>query len=477
MEKDMYQKMLRKTDRLGDHVIVVGGSLAGLLATRVLADYYNKVTLIERDRLPDEPDNRKGVPQGRHAHGLLAKGREILSQLFPNLMDDLVEGGAVLVDIAGDMSWYHFGGYKVRCKSGIVGPILSRPFLEWHLRRRVLALKNVTSIQEHDVKGLVATAGGARITGVTITPHGRSSGEEVLLADLVVDASGRGSQSPKWLEALGYRRPDELSITMNAGYTSRMYRRRPEDMEEAKTYFILPEPPHQTRLGAAFAVEGDRWHISLGGWLNDHAPADEAGFLEFARSLPSPHIYQIMQRAEPLTDFAVHKFPSNQRRLYEKMRRFPEGYLVIGDAVCSFNPIYGQGMTVGALEAAALDGLLRERRERGRDVRGMWKPFFKRMSKIVDVAWMMSACEDVRYPQVTGSKPAGASLINWYMGKLHRAATHDAAVCVAFFQMMNLLRPPSLAFRPDIVFRVLKNGFKKSAVRQPALRRPLRATE
>ena len=473
MKNDFYQKMLRKSGKLGNHAIVIGGSLAGLLTTRVLADYYNRITLIERDRLPDEPENRQGVPQGRHAHGLLARGREIIAKLFPNIIEELVEGGAVLVDVAGDMSWYHFGGYKARCESGIVGPILSRPFLEWHLRRRVLALKNVSCIQEYDVKGLIATEDKARVIGVTIAPRGRAAREESIPADLIVDASGRGSQSPKWLEALGYRRPEELSITMNAGYTSRMYRRRPEDMEEAKTYFILPEPPHETRLGGAFAVEGDRWHVSLGGWLNDHAPTDEAGYLEFARSLPSPQIYEIMKRAEPLTDFAVYKFPSNQRRLYEKLRHFPEGYLVLGDAVCSFNPIYGQGMTVSAMEAAALDSLLRERRT----VRGLWKPFFKRVAKIVDVAWMMSACEDFRYPQVTGAKPAGAGLINWYMGKLHRAALRDEKVCVAFFQMMNMLQPPTLAFKPQIVFRVLKASFKKSTRPQPALGRPLRTAD
>lgn len=444
------------SQKLGKHAIVIGGSIAGLLTARVLTDYFDNVTLIERDQFPESNENRKGVPQGRHAHGLLAKGREIISRFFPNIISDLVEGGAMLVDVAGDMMWYHFGGKKTRVQTGIIGPIMSRPFLESHIRRRVLALNNVNCVQACDVRELVATADGSRVTGIKIKSCLGIASERTLSADLIVDASGRGSQSPKWLEALGYVRPEEISIKMNAGYTSRMYRRRPEDTQEAKSFFILPEPPQQTRMGGAFAVEEDRWHISLGGWIGDHAPADEEGFLEFARSLPTPEIYNIIKHREPLTDFSVHKFPANQRRLYEKMKRFPEGYLVIGDAICSFNPIYGQGMSISAMEADALDRLLKSRK----NLRGLWKKFFKQAAKVVDVAWMMSASEDFRYPEVSGKKPTGTAFINWYMGRLHRAATRDPEVCRAFFKMMNLLHPPTLAFDPRIVLRVMISSFK-----------------
>ncbi len=453
--------------KLGKRAIVIGGSLAGLLTARVLTNYFENVTIIERDQFPESNENRKGVPQGRHAHGLLAKGREIISRLFPDIITDLVEGGATLVDVAGDMMWYHFGGKKARVKTGIVGPIMSRPFLESHIRRRVLALANVICIQACDVRELVATPDGSCVTGIKIKSCNGIASERILNAELIIDASGRGSQSLKWLEALGYEQPEEISIKMNAGYTSRMYRRRPEDTQEAKSFFILPEPPHQTRMGGAFAVEGDRWHISLGGWIGDHAPADEAGFLEFARSLPTPEIYNIIKCREPLSDFSVHKFPANQRRLYEKMRRFPEGYLVIGDAICSFNPIYGQGMSISAMEADALDRLLKGRK----NLRGLWKKFFKQTAKVVDVAWMMSASEDFRYPEVNGKKPLGTAFINWYMGKLHRAATRDPEVCRAFFKMMNLLHPPTLAFDPRIIFRVLRDSFK---LQQPKPKLPMR---
>ncbi|HXG68942.1 MAG TPA: FAD-dependent oxidoreductase, partial [Blastocatellia bacterium] len=247
------------------HAIVLGGSMAGLLAARVLTDHFDRVTLIERDSFPDGPESRKGVPQGRHAHALLAKGREIVSRLFPDLMTDLVKGGATLVDIGAEARWYHFGGYKVRFQSGMVGPFMSRPFLEWHVRQRVLALKNLSHIDGCEVKGLIATEDCRRVTGVRVERRAGDDGPATLTADLIVDATGRGSQSPKWLETLGYGRPEENVVKMNAGYTSRIYRRSPEDLHGAKAVFVLPTPPEGKRMGALFPIEGNRWLVSIGG--------------------------------------------------------------------------------------------------------------------------------------------------------------------------------------------------------------------
>lgn len=437
------------------HAIVMGGSMAGLLAARILSDHFDRVTLIERDCFPEGAENRKGVPQGRHAHGLLAKGREIISRLFPDLIPAMTAGGASLLDIAADARWYHFGGFKVRFQSGFIGPFMSRPFLEWHVRQRVLALKNLSYIDECDVIALVATGDNSRITGVRITPRAEDAGPATLTADLVVDATGRGSQSPRWLEMLGYGRPEEEIIKVNAGYTSRIYKRRPGDLRDAKAVFILPTPPGEKRMGALFPIEGNRWLVSLGGWLGDHAPADEQGYLEFARSLPAPDIYNVIKQAEPLTDFAIHKFPGNLRRRYEKMAHFPEGYVVTGDAMCSFNPIYGQGMTVSALEAEALDTCLKERRG---DLRDLPRRFFKRAAKVVDVAWLLAAGEDFRYPEAEGVRPPGVNLINWYISKVHRLVTRDPEIYRAFLKVMNMTHPPTLMFDPRMVLRVIKRS-------------------
>jgi 2-polyprenyl-6-methoxyphenol hydroxylase-like FAD-dependent oxidoreductase len=202
-----------------------------------------------------------------------------------------------------------------------------------------------------------------------------------------------------------------------------------------------------------FPVEGDRWIVSLGGWMNDHAPTDEQGFLEYAANLPAPDIYNLMSQSEPLSDINPYKFTSSLRRHYEKLTRFPEGYLALGDAICSFNPTYGQGMTSAAMQAAALDTLLAERHD---NLSGLASAFFKRAAKIVDTPWQLAVGEDFRFPQTTGPKPAGTDFINRYVAQVHRATRFDAEVCRAFLKVMNLLEPPSSLMMPGMLLRVLR---------------------
>ncbi|OLC79211.1 MAG: hypothetical protein AUH78_01155 [Gemmatimonadetes bacterium 13_1_40CM_4_69_8] len=432
--------------------------MAGLLATRVLARHFTMVTLIERDCLSDRAEHRKGVPQGQHFHILLKRGERALTQLFPDLGTALVAGGATVVDIGADMQIYQFGGFKIRCPTGADLLFLSRPFLEWHVRSRVLSVGNVTTRQEHEVTGLVTTEDRARVTGVTLARADRARPLETLAADLVIDASGRGSQTPAWLEAFGYLKPPETTVTVDIGYTSRVYRRTPRDLPGTKAAYALPKPPGERRFGALFPMEGDRWIAELGGWLGEHAPAHEQGFLEFARSLPSPEIARALPRLEPLSDFAVHRFPANRRRHYERSDRFPERYLVVGDAMCSFNPVYGQGMTVSALEAQALDGCLSG--PNGMDLRGLAPRFFAEAARAIDPAWLLTTSEDLRHPGAGGARPVTLRLLNWYTGCVFRAATRDAEVLRAFLEVMGLVRRPVSLLRPRIVARALAGGLR-----------------
>ena len=216
---------------------------------------------------------------------------------------------------------------------------------------------------------------------------------------------------------------------------------------------MTPEAPRETRFGGMFPIEGDRWIVSMGGWMNDHAPTDEQGFLEYARNLPAPDIYNLMSQSEPLSEITPYKFSSSLRRHYEKLARFPEGYLALGDAICSFNPTYGQGMTSAAMQAAALDALLVERKG---NVAGLAPAFFKRAAKIVDTPWQLAVGEDFRFPQTTGPKPGGVDFINRYVAQVHRASLLDAEVCRAFLKVMNLLEPPSSLMMPRMMLRVLR---------------------
>lgn len=442
------------TGRHPGRALVIGGSMAGLLAARVLAGHFEQVTLVERDRLPTGPDHRKGVPQGRHAHGLLVRGKEILGVLFPGLLEELLADGSTAVDMGAELRWHHFGGWKVAYRSGLIALSQGRPFLEAHVRRRVLALPQVGVLEACDARGLRVTTDGRRVTGLAVRRSG-SPADETLGADLVVDAGGRGSATPRWLEALGYGRPAETAIRIDVGYTSRIYRRMPADLGGTKALLVYPTPPAEKRMAAVLPLEEDRWMVTLGGWLGEHAPTDERGFVEFARGLPAPEVGRLLERAEPLTDPVVHRFPSNLRHHYERMVRWPEGLLVLGDALSSFNPIYGQGMTVSALEAVALDAALRRARADPGGLAGLPARFFPAAARIVDRVWGLTAGEDYRYPEVAGTRPPGTALINRYVARLHRTATRDPRVYGAFLGVMNLLTPPATLFRPGVVLRVL----------------------
>jgi 2-polyprenyl-6-methoxyphenol hydroxylase-like FAD-dependent oxidoreductase len=430
--------------------------MAGLLASRVLCTHFERVTLIERDDLSEQPEHRKGVPQARHLHVLHARGELILERLFPGLSDDLTKAGATRIDIPGDLVWYHLGGYNLRYKSGLTQLAMSRPLVESQVRHRVLETSNLKCHQRHDVVGLLASETHERICGVTVRARSEDGPEKAIMADLVVDATGRGSRSPAWLESLGYAKPSESAIKIGYGYTTRLYKQDSACLSDAKAIFIQPTPPHIKRLGGLFPIEGGRWIVTLGGYKDHHAPADEQGFLEHARSLSAPELYQVLRRAEPLSDFVSHGLPSNLRRHYEKMRRFPDGYLVIGDAMCSFNPVYGQGMTVSAIEAEILDRCLSEMRSRNAISR-LAGAYFRRAARAIDGPWRVAAGEDFRYSGIEGDRAPGTGIINWYVGHVHRATHSDAVVSDALIKVMMLVDAPPTLFHPRIVLPLLKD--------------------
>lgn len=441
--------MQAQTTTTTNHAIVIGGSIAGLLAARVLSDTFAQVTIIERDQLPEGAEPRKGTPQSRHGHGLLAGGYQIIERLLPGFGDELVANGALPCDVIGNARWYQLGGYKAKFKSGLQGILVSRPVIEMVIRRRVLALPNVR-LQEAGVQELLAAADQSRVTGVRL-----ADGAE-MLADFVVDASGRGSRAPAWLEALGYAKPVEERVNIHVGYATRIFRRRPTDLNGDLAAFITPTAPQETRVGFMVPMEGDRWIISVGGWLGDHPPTDAAGWIEFARSLPAPDIYDVVKDAEPLSEIVVHKIPANIRRRYEGLRRSPAGFVVMGDALCAFNPVYGQGMTVAAFEAQALEELL----QADPNLNDLHRHFFARVAKIVDVPWSMATSEDFRYPTIEGKRPAGTALLHRYLKRVHFVARYDEVVCRTFFDVANMIKSPTALFDPKILWRVLTGGQK-----------------
>jgi 2-polyprenyl-6-methoxyphenol hydroxylase-like FAD-dependent oxidoreductase len=436
---------------LGRHAIVIGASMGGLLAARALADHYDEVTVLERDTLPQAHEPRKGVPQGRHAHGLLSRGREILDQLFPGLSEEMVAQGAVCGDLVDKVLWFNHGVYLLNAPSALLGLLISRPMLEDGVRRRLLQLANVRLLEHSDALEPVFDEVESRVTGLRVQLQHDSGGEETNSADLVVDASGRGSHSPAWLDALGYARPREESVQVQIGYMTRLYRRRPEHLP-GKQAVVMAGCRPGWRFGVILAQEDDRWIVTLGGYLGDRPPADEVGYIESARSLPKPEIFEVIKEADSLTPLAPYQFSANLRRHYEELRRFPEGLLVFGDAMCSFNPVYGQGMTVACTEALALQECL------AAGSQGIARRFFRAASKLIDIPWQMAVGSDLQHPAVAGKRTAQLRFINWYLAKLFQAAQHDAMLATSFLEVANLMKPPPSLMAPSIALRVWKGS-------------------
>jgi len=446
------------TSQIGDRAVVLGASMAGLLAARVLTATYAQVTVIDRDELPEAPTHRRGVPHGRHLHALAARGQQILEELFPGLTAELVAHGAPAGNLLADARLYLSGHQLRQADSGLVLLCASRPLLESCVRARVRALPDVVFLDRCDVVGLATTPDGRRATGVRVLRRADGSAEELLGADLVVDASGRGSRTPAWLEALGYPRPNKEQVRIGLGYATRTYRLSP-DAADGDLAILDAATPEHPRTGALQALEGDRWMLTLAGILGDHPPTDPDDFLDFARSLRFPDIYEAVRDAEPLDDPVGFRFPASVRHRYERLTGFPAGFLVVGDAVASFNPIYGQGMSVAAMEALTL----RRHLERGSEPQaGRW---FRDLARVVDVPWDMAAGGDLAFPGVQGHRTLKVRLASAYLARLHAVAAHDDRLATAFIRVAGLVATPQSLLRPGVVLPVLWNGLTRSQAR------------
>jgi 2-polyprenyl-6-methoxyphenol hydroxylase-like FAD-dependent oxidoreductase len=441
---------------------VMGGSVAGLLSARVLSERFPEVVIVERDLLPSAPLARRGTPQAHHQHTLLPRGRLILERLFPGLEEELVGQGAVRFDLAGDVAWLTRSGWACRFRSGLMALSCSRELLEWAVRRRVCALARVEVLSGHAVSGFTLPASGTAVNGLRLRAGGGC--ETVLPADLVVDASGRGSRTPAWLEALGFPRPTETVIDAAVGYASRTFRRPAHTRQDWTVAYLQSAPPAVTRGGMLFPIEGDRWRVSLVGYCGDHPPTDEAGFLAFSRTLRSPLIYEAIRDAEPLSTVVGGRSSSNRLRHYDVLRPRPEGLIVIGDAACAFNPVFAQGMTMAAIGAEVLARCLAESAvPSGR--RMLTERFYPRLARALAGPWRMNRLHDGPLAGLDGAVGFSERLVGRYLAELGRLGCARTSARRAALEVASLLRSPLRTVRPDLPAAILA---ARGAVRRRA---------
>lgn len=433
------------------HAIVIGGSIAGLLAARVLADHFERVTVIERDRYPAEPAPREGVPQSRFLHVLLARGQSILETLFPGLTAELIARGAHRINDCRDIAFFSDYGPAKRHISPIETLSATRGLLDWTIRHRLLQQDHLTFLEGHQVTGLIGKPHLSGISGVIAQADGHT---HTYLADLVVDASGKSSKAPQWLQKLGYDAPAETFIDAHIGYAHRLYRRPSQSTVDWEAALIWATFPHSTRSGILYPVEGDRWIVGIGGAAPNSPPTDEAGYLDFARSLSNPAIYEAIKDAEPLSEILLYRGNENRLRAYERLSPYPEHFIVVGHAACAFNPVYAQGMTMAAIEAQILQKALHQASDTRVSAFQWSKHLQQRLSKARLIPWAMATDMDRRLAERGGPLTWYQRLSIWYERQILQLTTRDSDVYYRMTRVTHMITPPNSLVSPSLLGKI-----------------------
>lgn len=458
---------LPATDARG-HAIVLGASMAGLLAARVLSDAYERVTVLERDALPHGPDARLGVPQSRQAHLLLPSGARILEGLFPGFLSELAAMGVPVLRTYAELE-FTVGGHTLSQEGIMQEPAYqpSRPLLERHVRARLQHLPNVSIVDRCDVVGLHTTARGraARVTGVNVLPRRPGSAAETYAADLVVDATGRRSRIPEWISELGCTPPASSELRVDLKYVSQTLRLQRGALGDLKLFSRGPVPGNPTGM-VLIEQENGHWKLLVFGYGAHRPSADPVKHREFVARVAPPHVLRAIQEADVVDAPVGHGFPSNLRRHYETMRDFPAGLLVIGDAACSFNPLYAQGMSVAALQAIALQQSL------SGNPRSLARRYFRAAAKPIDVAWQIAIGGDLALPEVDGQRSLVTRVMESYVSRIQAAGESDAFVAQTFLRVSAFMDPPSRLFSPRMLWRVLWRSTPAPASRRSDLTVP-----
>jgi flavin-dependent dehydrogenase len=432
-----------------NRAVVVGGSIAGKLAARVLSEFFAEVIIIEKDENYGCVNARKGVPQGNQGHVLLKSGEDIIDELFPGIIVELSLKGATKSDFAGDLLWSHHGTQKLRFDSNVFISQQSRSLLEWQIQQRLEGIQNISFRFGCKVQGLSFSNGGVN----RIIIENQDSVTTELSADLVIDASGAAALHHQWLKDSGFSRPAKTEIKVDLFYASMLYNKVLPQSSDWHSLLAYPNPPEVDSGGMISPVEGNRMLVTLIGYGPKEIPKDKDSFLEYARTLEQPEFYECIKKESPLTDdVQIYRFPALRRYHIEKNKNFPSGLLVIGDALCRIDPLFAQGMSLAAMEAKALRLLLMQRL----DKKQLTKNYHKKASEIIAIPWLIASTEDFRFRTTSGRKPIGLSILQWYVKKVVGACSYNEYVYCQFIRVMHLQSHPITLARPSILAKLFR---------------------
>jgi 2-polyprenyl-6-methoxyphenol hydroxylase-like FAD-dependent oxidoreductase len=438
---------------IGRRAVVIGAGMAGLPAARALADYFEHVVVLERDALPLDASYRAGTPQARHTHALLGGGLRAFTELFPGFERDLAGAGAVPLKVGLDLRLERPGYDPFPARDiDVVAYAMSRPLIEHTVRRRVKQHANII-IREHcRAQEIVAAPNGVAVSAIRFENGDGKS--ETLSTDLVVEASGRGNLTLGFLGSIGRPKPEETIIGVDIVYATAVFAVPDNALIGWKAVMTFDSPARGGLAAVMVPLEGNRWIVTLVGRHGDNPPGDLDGFLGYAQQLRTPTIYDVIKGAEQLGEIARFGFPASVWRHFERIENFPHGLLPLGDSICRFNPVYGQGMSMAAQEACLLHELLKEHSDEGDPFAGLASAFFARAASLIDTPWALAAVPDLADPKTEGQRPKDLAQTLGFSEALNRLAAEDPAVRKLLFEVLHLLKPGSALNDPDLVERV-----------------------
>jgi flavin-dependent dehydrogenase len=437
------------------HALVIGGSITGMTAAQVLSKYFDTVTIIEKDNIKSL-DARNGTPQANHIHTLLVKGKQVFAEIFPELEEDMRESGALGLDYILNGQYFIDGYWTPRFASGLDSYFSSRTLLETTIRKQVQK-NNKIKFMHGIVTELVSD--NKKDISVKIKSGKEFSSEQILHGDIIVDASGRNSKTSEWLQDIGYARPEETHVDSNIGYATRCYK-IPKEYQDLKEFIvILNHPPFQPKMGGILPIEGKKWKVTMYSIGKDLPTTDEKEFLEFSKTLADLRVYDMIKNAEPESEIHGYRVKGSRLIHYERSKSWPENYIALGDAVCTLNPFYGQGMTVAALGCKLLDDFLKKNLESNH--KNLSLEFQKELYKKNLYPWLLATGEDFRWPTTKGQRPnLFARLVQVYADDILYLSPHSKLAARSFQEMMQMVKSPLVLFHPKLIIELLMKKIK-----------------